>query len=151
MQRITLDGRYPLSVEEIAKADTRWRDVDEIAAALRARIHGSHGAAFVGVFDHYGLNLRMAEPLPISMQDAKTILFCFGSTLPDPAFLALSPCAIGVADMGNRFVISFLDAIAGPDSEAMTRWIEDLRAPQSRPETKSIGQAEPTQQSHIAY
>jgi len=66
MQRITVEGRYPVWVEEIAKADTPWRDVDEIAAVLQARIRRHSGSAFIGVFDHYGLNLRVGETLPIT-------------------------------------------------------------------------------------
>jgi hypothetical protein len=128
MQLMTVDKHYPVWVEEIAKADTPWRDVDEITAALRARILGFGATAFLGIFDHYGLNLRECEPLPMPMQDAKTILFCRGAQLQDPLLLALCPSAIGVADMGNRFVISFLDAPMVSPTEAMFQWIEELRA-----------------------
>lgn len=135
MQRITVEGLYPVWVEEIAKADTPWRDVDEITAALEACIRRLGSTAFVGIFDHYGLNLRACEPLPTNMQDAKTLLFCRGAWLRDPRFLALSPSAIGVADMGNRFVISFLDAPMVSPLEHMFQWIEDLHAtdPAARP------------------
>lgn len=126
MQRITAEGRYPVWVEEIAKADTPWRDVDEIAAALSASIYRQAGAAFIGVFDYYGFNLRVGASLPVDMQDAKTVLFCPGARLPGPVALALCPCAIGVADMGNRFVISFLDAPAASPMETLALWVEDL-------------------------
>lgn len=128
MQHITVEGRYPVWVEEIAKADTPWRDVDEIAAALSACIRHQAGSAFIGVFDHYGFNLRVCEPLPIDMRDAKTILFCPGAKLLNPEGLALCPCAIGVADMGNRFVVSFLDAPVVSPVESLALWVEDLRA-----------------------
>lgn len=128
MQHITVEGRYPVWVEEIAKADTPWRDVDEIAAALSACIHRQAGAAFIGVFDCYGFNLRVGASLPVDMQDAKTVLFCPGARLPSPAALALCPCAIGVADMGNRFVISFLDAPVVSPTDTLALWVEDLRA-----------------------
>lgn len=133
MQRITVEGRYPVWVEEIAKADTPWRDVDEIAAVLQARIHRHGGSAFICVFDHYGLNLRVGEALPIAMQDAKSILFCPGTKLLNPVLLALCPCAIGVADMGNRFVISFPDAPVVSPTETLALWVENLRATISPP------------------
>jgi len=129
MQRITLEGGYPAWVEEIAKADTPWRDVDEIAAVLQGRIRRHSGSAFIGVFDHYGLNLRVSAALPLDMQDAKTILFCPGTKLLDPLLLALSPCAIGVADMGNRFVISFLDSPVIFPTETLNQWVDNLRTP----------------------
>ena len=127
MQRITVEGRYPVRVEEIAKSDTPWRDVDEIATVLQACIYHRADFAFIGVFDNYGLNLRVGEPLPIDMQDAKTILFCPSAGLPDPVSMALSLCAISVADMGNRFVITFQDAPVASPTETLAQWVEDLR------------------------
>jgi hypothetical protein len=127
MQRITVEGHYSVWVEEIAKADTPWRDVDELAAVLQACIHHQAGSAFIGVFDHYGLNLRVGEPLPLDIQDAKTILFCPSAGLPDPVSMALTTCAVGVADMGNRFVISFLDAPVISPTETLAQWVENLR------------------------
>lgn len=38
MQCIAVDGLYSVRVEEIAEADTPWRDVDEVTAALQACI-----------------------------------------------------------------------------------------------------------------
>lgn len=126
MQRITVEGGYPVWVEEIAKADTPWRDVDEIAAAFRARIQRQAGSAFIGVCDHYGLNLRLGEKLHAAMRDARIVLFCDDPALPGPTLLALRPCAIGVADMGNRFVLSFMER-PGPAANGFLRQgLEDL-------------------------
>jgi hypothetical protein len=126
MRCIAVDGLYSVWVEEIAKVDTPCRDVDEITVALQACICHLGATALIGVFDHYGFNLRAGAPLPMCMQDAKTILFCRGSLLLDPMLLALCPSAIGVADMGNRFVISFLDAPAVFPAETVGQWVEDL-------------------------
>lgn len=128
MRHIASEGGYPVWIEEIAKADTPWHDADEIAAALQERILRC-GAAFIAVFDHYGLNLRMGEALPAAMQDAKTILFCPCAKLLDPLLLALSPCAIGVADMGNRFVISFQASPVFTPTKTLSLWVDDLRTP----------------------
>lgn len=127
MQRIIVEGRYPVWVEEIAKADTPWRDVDEIAAIFQTRIHRQADFAFIGVFDNYGLNLRVGEHLPIDMQDAKTILFYPSARLPDHISMALSLCVISVADMGNRFVISLLDTPVVSPTKKLVQWVEDLR------------------------
>ena len=133
MYRTDVEGGCPVWIEEIAKADTPWRDVDEIAAVLGKHLLRHGGAAFIGVFDLYGLNLRLGEALPAAMQDAKAFLFCPGANLLNPALIARCPCVIGVADMGNRFVISFLDASlvatsffspAGP----LTQWVDNLRS-----------------------
>jgi hypothetical protein len=68
------------------------------------------------------------EPAAANWQDAKAILFCPGTKLLNPVLLALCPCAIGVADMGNRFVISFPDAPVIYPTETLALWVENLRA-----------------------
>ena len=128
MQHADLGGLYPFWVEEIAKADTCCCDVDEIAAVLQRCICRHGEAVFIAVFDHYGLNLRLGESLPFAMQDAKAILFCPNTNLLTPARLALCPCTIGVADMGNRFVISFPDMTSVFHMETLFEWVEALRA-----------------------
>lgn len=129
MRMLNPDSLDFVWVEEIAKADTRYCDVDEIIGALRRSICRHNGLALIGVFDHYGLNLRLGEFLPLPMQDAKAILFCPGSELVAPAFLALCPCAVGVADMGNRFVISLSDRMSAHGTEILQRWVDELRMP----------------------
>lgn len=128
MRRIDGEDGYPLWVEEIAKADTPWRDVDDIVAVLRQDIQGQGGAASIGVFDLYGLNLRLGEALPVAMQDAKVFLFCPGAKLLNPVLVALCPSVVGVADMGNRFVISFLDASRVSSTEPLAQWLDNLYA-----------------------
>ena len=132
MQRITVEGGYPVWIEEIAKADTPWRDVDEIIAALRERIQRHAGFAYIGVLDHYGLILRLGETHPAEMRDAKAILFCPGAKRLNPVLPALCPGAISVADMGNRFVIFFLDAPAFLPAQTLARWVADLRGKEAQ-------------------
>lgn len=127
MWQITGEGGRPVWFEEIAKADTSWRDVDEIVAALQAHIRRNGVFAFIGIFDYYGLNLRVGELLPIAMQDAKLILFCVGANLPNPTAMAMCHSAIGVADMGNRFVISFPGAPVDSSAKTLAQWVDELR------------------------
>jgi len=55
------------------------------------------------------------------------VIFCFGFMLPGPQVLAVRPRAIGVADMGDRFVLSFMEAPMQPANEAMEAWVKGLR------------------------
>lgn len=128
MQLLTVEGRYPVWFEEIAKADTCWRDVDEIAALLQGCIHRQPGFVFIGLIDHYALNIRLGEALPVPLQDAKVVLFFPDTRQLTPALLAYYPTAIGVADMGNRFVISFLNISTVSPTESLIEWVESIRA-----------------------
>jgi len=129
VQRVYALNRYPILSEEIAKSDTPLRNVDEILARLRDRVTGDRGTEYLGIFDHYGHSVRLGGRIHPEVQDAKEIMFCFGPALPDVELLALRPRAIGVADLGNRFVISFLEAPSEETNQSLARWIEELRAP----------------------
>jgi hypothetical protein len=58
---------------------------------------------------------------------AVDLIFCFGFALPDPQVLAVRPRSIGVADLGDRFVISFMEAPMKPANESMEAWVRGLR------------------------
>jgi hypothetical protein len=127
MQCFGGEGGYPVWIEEIAKADTFYRNVDEIVAALQARVARHAQASWIGVCDHYGLNLRLGERLPAAMQDARIALLCDAPALSGTAFLALQPCAIGVADMGNRFVFSFMERPDAAGNGFLRQWLDGMR------------------------
>lgn len=55
------------------------------------------------------------------------LIFCFGYALPNPQVLAVRPRAIGIADLGDRFVVSFMEAPMQPANEAMEAWVRGLR------------------------
>jgi hypothetical protein len=41
--------------------------------------------------------------------------------------LAVRPRSIGVADMGDKFVVSFMEAPMKPANDAMEMWVKGLR------------------------
>lgn len=127
MDRLLVRDRYPILMAEIAKADTPLRNVDEIVAHLRERVTTDRHIALIGVFDHYGHTIRLGGELHPEVQDAKEIVFCFGPALPDVELLALRPRAIGVAGLGNRFLVSFLEGPSEETNRVLEGWIEDLR------------------------
>ena len=61
------------------------------------------------------------------MTAAVDIIFCFGFAIPTPQMLAVRPRSIGIADMGDKFVISFLEAPMQPANQAMEAWTIALR------------------------
>ena len=58
---------------------------------------------------------------------AVDIVFCFGFAIPNPLVLAVRPRAIGIADLGERFVISFMEAPMVLANQAMRAWVMDLK------------------------
>ena len=127
MECTRLMEKYTVFVADIAKSETECRTVDDVLAVLTARIEADPGVALLAVFDHYAHTRRRDGMIAPEIRAAKNLVFCFGPALPDPRMLALRPRAIGVADLGDRFVVSFQEAPLAPANEAMRSWVRSLR------------------------
>jgi hypothetical protein len=127
MKQTLLQEKYPVLVAEIGKDETTCKNVDDIVAYLKARIAENERVQFIGVFDHYAHTRRIEGDIGAGIQAAVDVIFCFGFSLPNPQVLAVRPRAIGVADMGDKFVVSFMEAPMPPANLAMEGWVKGLR------------------------
>jgi len=127
MKQITVMEKYPVFTIEIAKNETTYKNVDEILAYLKSQIQLHPIATYIGEFDHYThtKNLEVGE-ISENIKDAKNIICCFGKMLPKPEVLAVRPRAIGVAEMAESFVISFLEAPNPDANAAMEKWAKGI-------------------------
>jgi hypothetical protein len=55
------------------------------------------------------------------------VMFCFGHAIPNPQVLAVRPRSMGIADLGDHFVVSYMDAPMKPANDAMQAWTLALR------------------------
>jgi hypothetical protein len=101
--------------------------VDDVVAYLKAKIAENPKVQFIGVFDHYAHTKKIGGEIAPGIQAAVDVIFCFGFALPNPQVLAVRPRSIGVADMGSKFVLSFMEAPMKPANEAMEAWAKGLR------------------------
>ncbi len=127
MKKITIMDKYPAVTLTIAKDNTTYSNVDAILDYLKVAIEAHPIATYIGEFDHYThtSHLEVGE-IAEDILDAKNIICCFGKVLPKPEFLAVRPRAIGVAEMKDSFVVSFMDA-PNPDAHAaMEKWVEGI-------------------------
>jgi len=127
MKQTLLQEKYPIFVAEIGKNETTYRSVDELVAYYQARIAENPKVQFIGVFDHYAHTRKIEGPIVEGMTAAVDIIFCFGFAIPTPQMLAVRPRSIGIADMGDKFVISFLEAPMQPANQAREAWTIALR------------------------
>ncbi len=123
MKEIILFEKYPVFTLEIDKKETSYQTIDEIFAYLKSQIEAHPIATYIGEFDHYTHTNSLKEgQISEDILNAKNLLCCFGKVLPKPEVLAVRPRAIGVAEMADSFVISFLEA-PNPDAHAaMEQW-----------------------------
>jgi len=127
MKQITVMEKYPVYTLKISKNETEYKNIDEIFSYLKKQIEEHPIAVYIGEFNHYAhtSSLEVGE-ISTDIKDAKNILCCFGKVLPKPEVLAVRPRAIGVAELDNSFVISFLEA-PNPDANmAMEKWVKGI-------------------------
>ncbi|MDX2482631.1 MAG: hypothetical protein QNK42_03115 [Pseudodonghicola sp.] len=120
MKQSLLMEKYPVFDLEIAKSETSHTSVDDIIAALKAKIDAHPKVAYIATFDHYGHTTAIKGTIAETLKAAQNIVFCFGVALPNPHVLAVRPRSIGVADMGDHFHVTFLE----PPMEVATREME---------------------------
>ncbi|MEW5838233.1 MAG: DUF6858 family protein [Pseudomonadota bacterium] len=128
MKQSILMERYPVYEMELGKAETTMGSVDEIIAYLRDKIETHPVSAFIGVFDHFAHTKALPEgKIAPEIVDAKLIVFCFGTALPNPHVMAVRPRSIGVADLGDKFVINFMEPPMPVATTAMEAWVKELK------------------------
>ena len=127
MQEKLFKEKYPIHTISIKKDECKVNSVDAIIDSIKENIESHKVAVYIGVFDHFAhtSSLNDGEIAP-EMSDAKNIMFCFGKELMNPMVLAVRPRAIGVADMGESFVLSFLEAPNPAANDSMKSWIKAL-------------------------
>jgi len=127
MKQITVMEKYPVFTLEVAKTETSYQTIDEILAYFKTQIEAHPIAVYIGEFDHYAHTSRLeVGEISADIKDAKNIICCFGKVLPKPEVLAVRPRAIGVAEMAESFVISFLEAPNPDANAAMEKWAKGI-------------------------
>ena len=127
MKQTLLQEKYPLYVAEIAKSETTYQTIDALVGYYQGKMAENPKVQFIGVFDHYAHTSRIGGDIAPGIVAAVNLIFCFGFALPNPQMLAVRPRAIGIADMGDKFVISFMEAPMQPANQAMEAWTRGLR------------------------
>lgn len=127
MKQVMLQDKYPVFVAEIAKSETTCENVGDMVTCLKAMISENPKVQFIGLFDHHAHTRSIGGEIDPSIRAAVNVLFCFGPSLPAPQALALRPRSIGIADVGSRFVVSFMEAPLPPANAAMASWVKGLR------------------------
>lgn len=137
-QRIVYE-KYPIFTLEVPRGETELTSLDALAKHFIKRIDAHRYARFIGVFDHFTHTRSLPEgEIDPAILDAKNVVFCFGMSIPNPQILALRPRSIGIAELRDSFVISFLEAPMPIANAAMEGWAHEvLRAGCLKPETIS--------------
>lgn len=129
MKQSILMDKYPVTGMTIAKSETSFKTTDEVISYLKDKIETHPVATYIATFDHYTHTKNLAQTGEVSSDilDAKNIICCFGKQLVDPLLLAVRPRAIGVVEMADKFVVSFLDAPNPQAHDFMVSWVKKIK------------------------
>lgn len=127
MKQTLLQEKYPVFVAEIDKNETDCKSVDDVVNYIKAKVAENPKVQFIGVFDHFAHTKNIGGEIAADIVGAVDVIFCFGFALPNPQVLAVRPRSIGIADLGEKFHISFLEAPMKPANDAMEAWVKGLR------------------------
>jgi hypothetical protein len=127
MKQKIFKEKYHIFEIEYKKSELQYKSVDEIIAALQVKIDAHPVIAFIAIFDQYKhtASLKDGEINP-SIKAAKNIIFCFGKELPTPEILAIRPRSIGVCELEDSFVVSFLEAPNDAANKTMEDFVKSL-------------------------
>ncbi|MCB1764117.1 MAG: hypothetical protein KDI27_13390 [Gammaproteobacteria bacterium] len=128
MKQFLFQENYPLFTLEVEKRETSFTSVDQIVEFLKARIDENNMARFIAVFDHFSHTAALEfGQIGEGILAAKNIIFCFGITLPNPQAMALRPRSIGVVELAQTFVLTFMEAPMPLANVAMESWARMVR------------------------
>jgi len=126
MKQSLLMEKYPVFDLDLPKTETSCETVEDILDALKAKIDAHPKVAYIATFDHYSHTTSIEGAIAEDIKDARNIVFCFGIALPNPHVLAVRPRSIGVADLGDRFHITFMEPPMEVATKEMEAWCRAL-------------------------
>ena len=127
MKQKIFKEKYHIFELEYKKSEIKYKSVDEIITALQVKIDSHPVLAFIAIFDQYKhtSSLEGSEINP-NIKAAKNIVFCFGKEIPTPEVLAVRPRSIGVCELEDSFVVSFLEAPNDAANKTMEDFVKSL-------------------------
>jgi len=127
MEKTLFKETYPIYKTTIMKTNLPHTSIDELFAFLKEEIQIHPVATYIGEFDHYSHTKGLKEgKISPEIINAKNILFCFGKELMIPEVLAVRPRSIGIAEMEDKFVVSFMQAPNPAANESIQKWVQAL-------------------------
>ena len=127
MKQILLQEKFPVFKLEIDKTETKFKSSQALVDHFKKVIDEHEVARFIGEFDHYSHTKGLeGGEIADGIIDARNIVFCFGTKLPNAEMLAVRPRSIGIAETETGFVISFMEAPMALANDTMEAWVKDV-------------------------
>jgi hypothetical protein len=120
--------KYPVFATEFNKSDVKFNTTSEIAEFIKSCIEKHQIAKFMTIFDNYEHTNSIGGEIDPDITSAKNIVFCFGRAIPATTVVALRPRAISVCEVGDKFILEYMEAPNEDANTTMQSWIDSLKA-----------------------
>ena len=128
MKQKMFKDKYSIYEVEFKKNELDFNSIDEIIAALKAKIDAHPVSVFITAFDQYAhtSSLEMGK-VNADIKGAKNIIFCFGKELPSADVLAVRPRSIGICELEDSYIINYMEAPNETANETMAKFVKSLK------------------------
>lgn len=126
MQQKIFKEKYPIFELRFTKEESKFDSVPAILDFLQEQVDAHPKAGFIARFDHYTHTKERNGEIADNIKDAQNIILCFGMQLPSPDPVAVRPRSIGVTDLGDEFVVNFMEAPNPIANDTMENWVKSL-------------------------
>lgn len=127
MKKSTFMDKYPVYSLELNKDQISKKSIQEIVDYFVNKIESHPVAVNIAVFNHYEHTKKLDGPINDEILDAKNVIFCFGSAIPNPKILAVRPRSIGITEFQEKFSIDFIEAPNEKPHDIMEAWSVGLK------------------------
>lgn len=126
MQQKIFKEKYPIFELKFTKEEAKFNDVPQMLDFLKTQIDSHAKATFIAKFDHFSHTKSIDGEIGEDIKDAQNIILCFGMHLPSADPVAVRPRSIGLTDLGDRFVVNFMEAPNPIANDTMEAWVKQL-------------------------
>lgn len=126
MKQKVFKEKYPIYCLEFTKEESKFDSVPGILDFLQSQVENHPKAAFIARFDHYSHTQSIDGEINPEIKDAQNLILCFGMQLPSADPVAVRPRSIGATDLGDRFVVNFMEAPNPIANDVMEGWVKRL-------------------------
>ena len=126
MKKKIFKDKYPIFSLEFTKEESKFDSVPAILDYLFEQVEADPKAVNIARFDHFSHTKSINGEIGEGIVDAQNIILCFGFQLPSADPVAVRPRSIGVTDMGDRFIVNFMEAPNPIANDTMEAWAKSL-------------------------
>jgi hypothetical protein len=127
LQQVVKEIEIPVFSLQIDPDECRFDTIEEIITYFETEISAHKAVEYIATFDHKKHTSELPEgQLADGIVAAFNLVFCFGFTLQTPDQLACRPRSIGICQLNDQIIVSFLEAPMPVANALMEKWAKSL-------------------------